>query len=274
MSVSLKSRGPLKAVILDWAGTVVDYGSFAPVAAFVRLFEQHGVAITIEEARRPMGMDKKSHILELLSMNSVKERWRSITGREPDEAGVEKLYQDFLPLQREALLERAGLIPGTLEAVAEFRRGGLKVGSTTGYSRELMDVLVPEAARRGFTPDSVVCASDVPAGRPEPWMALLSAQQMRVYPPKVIVKVGDTLPDIAEGLNAGMWAVGLALTGNELGLDEEAVKRLPTEELSARRAHITSRMLQAGAHYVVDGLWDVPRVLDEIEARLARGEGP
>ena len=267
-------RGPLKAVILDWAGTVVDFGSFAPVAAFVRLFEGNGVALTVEAARRPMGKDKKSHLRELLSLPSVTECWRSMMGREPDETDVERLYLDFLPLQLAVLLERASLIPGALGAVAELRRRGLKIGTTTGYSRELVDLLVPDAARRGFCPDSVVCASDVPAGRPEPWMALLSAQQLKAYPMAALVKVGDTLPDISEGLNAGMWAVGLSLSGNELGLDEAAFKRLPPDELSARRAEISDRMFQAGAHYVVDGIWDLPPVLDEINLHLANGEQP
>jgi phosphonoacetaldehyde hydrolase len=158
--------------------------------------------------------------------------------------------------------------------LAGLRGRGLKIGSTTGYSREVMDALVPEAARLGFNPASIVCASDAPAGRPEPWMALLSAQQLRVFPMAAVLKVGDTLPDIAEGLNAGMWAAGVSLTGNELGLDEAAFKLLLPAELEARRFEITARMLQAGAHAVIDGLWDLPRVVDEINLRLANGERP
>jgi phosphonoacetaldehyde hydrolase len=267
-------RGPLKAVILDWAGTVIDFGSCAPVEAFLRLFAARGVSLSPEEARRPMGVDKRTHLRQLVSIPAVARRWRRRCGREPDEADLDALYREFLPLQLEVIRQRAAPVPGALEALAGLRGRGLKIGSTTGYSREVMEALVPEAARLGFNPGSIVCASDAPAGRPEPWMALLSAQQLRVFPMAAVLKVGDTLPDIAEGLNAGMWAAGVSLTGNELGLDEAAFKLLPPDELEARQAEITARMLQAGAHYVIDGLWDLPRVVDEINLRLANGERP
>ncbi len=54
--------GPLRAVVLDWAGTTVDFGCMAPVATFVQAFEDSGVPITVEEARAPMGMPKWQHI--------------------------------------------------------------------------------------------------------------------------------------------------------------------------------------------------------------------
>jgi phosphonoacetaldehyde hydrolase len=161
-----------------------------------------------------------------------------------------------------------------LDAVADFRRRGLKVGTNTGYNREMVDILLAEARQRGFEPDSTVCASDVPAGRPEPWMSLLNAMEMRVYPMEAIVKIDDTIPGIAEGLNAGVWAIGLAKSGNEIGLNEAEIKALEPDVLQAKLDRAYQRMLQAGAHYVVDGIWDVPGVLDDINARLARGEKP
>ncbi len=138
----------------------------------------------------------------------------------------------------------------------------------------MMKLLLAEAKRRGYEPDATVCATDVPAGRPEPWMCLQNAMLLRIYPMEAIVKVGDTLPDIEEGLNAGMWTVGLARTGNELGLNEAEIARLPADVLEAKLSVARERMRQSGAHYVVDAITDVPPVLDEINARLARGERP
>jgi phosphonoacetaldehyde hydrolase len=267
-------RGPLKAVILDWAGTTTDYGSQAPAMVFVEVFKRQGVTITLEEARVPMGKAKKEHIRQLTQMEAVAQRWYEVHGRQPNETDLETMYDTFVPLQLEALPQYADLIPGTLEAVADFRRRGLKVGTNTGYNRAMVDILLAEAGLRGFEPDSTVCASDVPAGRPAPWMSLLNAMELGVYPMEAIVKIDDTIPGIAEGLNAGMWAIGLAKTGNEIGLNEAEIESLAPEAVQAKLARAYQRMFQAGAHYVVDGIWDVPKVLDDLNARLARGEKP
>ncbi|MCZ6679172.1 MAG: phosphonoacetaldehyde hydrolase [Candidatus Poribacteria bacterium] len=267
-------RGPLKAVILDWAGTTMDYGCYAPAVVFVEVYRRKGVPISIEEARGPMGAHKKVHIRKISQIESVAQRWQDIHARQPNEDDVEAMFQDFVPLQLDCLADYADLIPGTLEAVGEFHRRGLKIGSTTGYLREMMGILVGEASRRGYRPDATVCASDVPAGRPEPWMCLQNAMELGVYPMEAIVKVGDTLPDIEEGLNADMWTIGLAKTGNEIGLNAQEIEALPPDVMEAKLAQAYGRMYQTGAHYVVDGIWDVPPILDEINERLKAGERP
>jgi phosphonoacetaldehyde hydrolase len=267
-------RGSLKAIMLDWAGTTMDYGCYAPAVAFVEAFKRKGVPISVEEARLPMGAHKKVHIRKITQIEAVRQRWIAAHTRPPTEADVDAIFQDFVPLQLACLGDYADLIPGTLEAVADFRRRGLKIGSTTGYTSEMMTLLQAEAKKRGYQPDSTVCATEVPAGRPEPWMCVQNALNLRVYPFEACVKVDDTLPGIEEGLNAGMWSIGLARTGNELGLNEEAIAKLEPEVLENKLDRAYTRMHQAGAHYVVDGIWDVPAALDDINARLARGERP
>jgi phosphonoacetaldehyde hydrolase len=267
-------RGPLKAVLLDWAGTTMDYGCMAPAVVFMDVFKRKGVEITVAEAREPMGAHKKVHIRQITTNEAVAKRWEQKYGRRPTEDDVAAMFEDFVPLQLACLARYADLIPGTLEAVAEFRRRGLKIGSTTGYTEEMMAILQDEAARRGYVPDSTVCASQVPAGRPHPFMCLQNAINLQTYPMEAFVKVGDTLPDIEEGLNAGMWTIGLARTGNEMGLTEEEVAALDPAVRSARLARAYKRMAQAGAHYVVDGISDVVPLLDEINARLASGDRP
>lgn len=267
-------RGPLKGVILDWAGTTVDYGSRAPAMVFVEAFKRHGVEITLSEAREPMGMAKKDHIRAILEMPIVAKRWQAASGQAPTEAEMEAIYETFIPLQLEALADYAQLIPGTRGAVTYFRRCNLKVGSNTGYNRDMVNILLVEAKKQGYEPDSTVCANDVPAGRPEPWMAWRNAMELRIYPPEAMLKVDDTIPGIEEGLNAGMWTVGLAKTGNELGLSEAEVAALDSQILQARLKQAYQRLYQAGAHYVVNEIGDVPAILDEIAIRLNRGEKP
>lgn len=267
-------QGPLKAAILDWAGTTIDYGCLAPAVTFVDVFKRRGVPITTEEAREPMGAAKRVHIQRIVQNPAVAKRWQETHGKSCTEEEIEAMYQDFIPRQIACLAEYADLIPGTVETIEKLRKRGLKIGSTTGYTEEMMRVVTAEAKKQGFEPDNLVTATDVPAGRPEPWMALVSAQAMRVYPMEAIVKIGDTLADIDEGLNAGMWSIGLVKTGNEIGLNEADVKSLPLEEYRRRSDRAYERMTQAGAHYVVDSISGVIPCLDDIDRRLASGERP
>jgi phosphonoacetaldehyde hydrolase len=267
-------RGPLRAALLDWAGTTLDYGCFAPAVVFVEVFRKAGVPITMEEARAPMGAHKRVHIRRITEQPAVRRRWKEAHGRTPTEDDVERMFADFVPLQLACLGQYARLIPGTLDAVRALRAMGLKIGSTTGYTREMMEVLLLEGRRQGYEPDTSVCATDVPAGRPEPWMCLQNAMQLGVFPMEAIVKVGDTLPDIEEGLNAGMWTVGVAMTGNEVGLTEADLGRLPAPERRALRERAYDRMSRTGAHEIVDTIAEAPAAVERIAARLAAGARP
>ena len=267
-------RGPVQAVILDWAGTTMDYGCYAPAGVFRDVYKRKGVEITMPEAREPMGAHKKVHIRKISQIPAVAERWKDVHGKPCTEDDVVAMFEDFIPLQLACLAQYADLIPGTLEAVATFRKRGLKIGSTTGYLADMMTLLRAEAKRRGYDPDSSVCAADVREGRPEPWMCLRNAENLGVFPMEAVVKVGDTLPDIAEGLSAGMWSIGLAKTGNEVGLNEQEIAALDADELERLLTRARGRMWQSGAHYVVDTIAEVPPLIDEIEKRLAAGERP
>jgi len=267
-------RAGLKAVILDWAGTTMDFGCFAPSVVFNKVFEKHGVSITTEQAREPMGLAKKDHIRMITQMEPVAQQWQEAHGSAPTEADVETMYKEFIPMQLEVLAEYAALIPGTVEAMADFRKRGLKIGTSTGYNTEMMAVCVEEGKKNGYEPDNNVCASDVPAGRPAPHMALLNMIEMNVFPVEACVKIGDTPADIYEGLNAGMWTIGTALSGNELGMSFEDYRNASEEALAPKKARAYKRLAQCGAHFVVDTVAEAAAALDEIEARLKQGERP
>jgi phosphonoacetaldehyde hydrolase len=267
-------RGPVKLVILDWAGTTLDYGCTAPAVVFIEVYRRHGVEITMEQARRPMGLHKRDHIKAISQMEEVAEAWTQVHGRPVTEQDVDDMFIEFQPLQLACLADYADLIPGTLETVAALRERGIAIGSTTGYFFEAMELIKEEAARRGYVPDSSVCATQVPAGRPHPWMVLQNMFNTGIYPPEAVVKVGDTKPDIGEGLNAGVWTVGLAKTGNEMGLNREEIEALDAETRERKLAQAREGLARSGAHYVVDTIADLLPVIDDVDARLARGERP
>jgi phosphonoacetaldehyde hydrolase len=266
--------GPVRAVILDWAGTAVDFGCVGPVAVFVDVFRRRGVEVTTGEARKPMGLMKKDHVRQMCADASVAAKWKTVHGRAPNESDVEAMYEEVEPLMVDSVAATAEPIPGVLAAIDALRSQGIRVGSTTGYTAPIMNVLVAEAKRRGYTPDAVVCPSDVPAGRPYPWMCYQNAIQLGIYPMEAFVKIGDTVNDIHEGLNAGMWTVGVTRTGNELGLTEAEVSHLGLHDLRQRLDHIAKRLYQAGAHYVIESVEWCPGVFRAINERLARGERP
>jgi phosphonoacetaldehyde hydrolase len=257
--------GRITAVVFDWAGTTVDYGSLAPVRTLQRLFAGRGVMVTEEEARRDMGIHKKDHIRALL---------RAKAGGLPDETEVEELFATFIPMQMDCLAAYSAVIPGVASTVAELRARGVKVGSTTGYTRPMLDLLLAAAAAGGYQPDCALCPDDTIAGRPWPWMCYLNAIRLRACPMHTMVKIGDTISDIEEGANAGMWTVGIARTGNMIGLTAEELAALPAGEQAARLDSARRRLAEAGAHYVADAVADCIPPIDAIEERLARGERP
>lgn len=267
-------RGQLQALILDWAGTTVDHGSLAPVRVLQKIFSDRGIEITEEEARRDMGVLKKDHIRALLRLPRVATEWEKQYRRSPGEEEVERLFADFVPQQLACLLECSSVISGVSDTVRNLRDRGLKVGSTTGYTRPLMDILVPHAASQGYVPDCVVCPDDVGAGRPYPWMIYENAIRMKVCPLEALVKIGDTISDIEEGLKARTWAVGVARTGNMIGVTEEQWRSFSRDEQTRRLEGAHRKLQDAGAHYVIDTFAEIYPILDQIEARLKAGDRP
>lgn len=267
-------RGNIGAIILDWAGTAIDYGSFAPTAVFLRLFASRGVVLTPEDVRAGMGLMKKDHLRTILARPTVRAAWQSVHGAPPTEPDIDDLFAQFLPMQTSVLHEYAEPIPGLLTTTAELRNRGIKIGSTTGYLRPMMTTLAPLAAAHGYHPDCIICPDDVPAGRPAPWMCFQNAMRLGVYPMAALIKIGDTPVDIEEGLNAGMWTVGVTLTGNLLGKTRSEVDALSPQQRARIHAQIGEQLLAAGAHLVIEGIWDLPHAVQQIEERLLDGDTP
>jgi phosphonoacetaldehyde hydrolase len=264
----------LKAVIFDWAGTVVDYGSLAPMGAFVAAFRAFGVDIAVAEARGPMGMAKRPHIAAIFNLPRVGAEWLKRHGRAPTEADIDALYDVFVPMNVASAADHAALIPGTAETVRRLRAMGLKIGSTTGYTREIMAKILPLAAGQGFAPDNLVCTGDTSEGRPTPFMIYKTLLDLAVWPAWSAVKVDDTEVGVAEGINAGAWAIGVSVSGNVFGLSLDETRRLSPRDFQRLRAEAAAKLTTAGAHYVIDSVADLLPTIELIEGRLAGGEKP
>ncbi len=264
----------LQGVIFDWAGTLADHGSRAPVAALLGIFSAARVPISIAEARRSMGLAKKNHIESILAIPRVRDAWTEVHGTQPAQMDADELYAQFIPQQLECLETHSELIEGIPETANRLRAQGLKIGTTTGYTRPMLDYLLNRARQQGFTPDFAVCPDEVPAGRPAPYMCYLNAIRLEAYPLWALVKIGDTPVDIEEGLNAGMWTIGITRTGNEVGLTQAEWEAALDSEKHMLLSAAEENLIAAGAHYVAQSVADCEDILDSIQARLDLGDRP
>jgi len=264
----------IKAVVFDWAGTMIDFGSCAPVEAMTTAFGQAGITIGAAQVRQYMGLAKRDHVESILMSPEVVIAWQAAHRTHPTSADGDRIYAALEPLMAESAARYTTLIDGAADVVAGLRARGIKIGSCTGYTREMMAGILPRAAAQGYAPDMVVCAGETVAGRPSPLMLWKNLVELGIWPAEACVKIDDADVGVAEGVNAGCWSVGVAASGNLLGLDVASFEALDAEDRLARVAHASATLRAAGAHYVIDTVADLPGVIVDIESRLARGETP
>lgn len=253
----------LEAVIFDWAGTTVDFGCIAPVASFRDAFLEYGIEVTEEEIRKPMGMLKIDHIREMLKMDRINELWEEKYNRSWSEEDVEEIYKISEKKILENVANHSELKPHLLEAVELLRSNGIKIGSTTGYTDEMMEIVTRVAGEEGYKPDFFVTPNSVENhGRPYPFMIYENMKALEVTSAKNVVKVGDTISDIKEGKNAGIIAIGITDGSSLMGLNKEKFDGLSEEEKEIRREEVRKKYKEAGADIVIKDLSELGEVLN------------
>jgi phosphonoacetaldehyde hydrolase len=245
-------RDRFDLVILDWAGTMVDFGCLAPALALRQAFAQRGVQISELQARRDMGRAKVDHVRSLLQDPAVAQAWNKARGGVATEIDIAALMTDLGPLMRDQAARACELIEGGRAAIEELRAAGIKVASSTGYTRAMMAPVLRAAAQQGYVPDHLVCAGETPTGRPSPLMIYKACAELGIWPLSRVVKVDDTEAGVAEGRAAGCFSVGIAASGNCTGLSYEAWTALPDAARAARVAAVEKTLLAAGADAVID----------------------
>lgn len=264
----------IEAVIFDWAGTTVDFGSRAPMGAFVKLFAAEHINMTIAQARIPMGINKWDHINALLNLPEIQSQWQKIYGRPHNSSDVDRLLEIFVPMNKASILECSPLVPGMAQLMIELSKRHIKVGSTTGYTKELLDILLPIAKEQGYSPEALSYSGDTPLGRPSAQMIHRCAEQLGLDNPLSFIKVDDTLPGIEEGKAFGCWTIGVAVSGNALGLSLEELNALSFAEAEKLKNEARLCMQSMRPDYVIDSVADLLPIIDQINQRLGAGEKP
>ena len=269
-------RGKVSAVILDWSGTTADAYVLAPAVVFVDVFRKHGVEISMAEARGPMGLRKDLHIEALTEVPEIAARWEGVHGKRPGQEEVDAMFADFVPMQLACLREYTTLLPGVVETTQRLQAEGIKIGSSTGFVRAMVDILEEDAKKQGYVPDASVAGDEVVHGaRPKPFMVYRNLDLLDAHPIQSVVKVDDTVSGVGEALEAGCWGVGIARYSNYMDIDSfEHERSLSESEMQRRLAFTRETLRKAGAHYVIDTFDELPAVIDDVNTRLSRGEKP
>lgn len=269
-------KGKVQAVILDWSGTTADAYVVAPAVVFVEVFKRQKVEISMLEARGPMGLRKDLHIKALTEVDEIKERWKKIHGKYPEQSDVDRMFADFVPLQLDCLRKYTTLLPGVAEVTQRLQKQGIKIGSTTGFVRPMVDILEEDAAKQGYKPDASVAGDEVTNGaRPSPHMVYKNLDMLNITPIQSVVKVDDTASGVGEAVNAGCWGIGVTRYSNYMNVDTpEDGKKLSEDEIKKRVAKTKDILEKAGAHYILESIADIEPVIEDINKRIARGERP
>ncbi len=260
---------PVKAVVFDWAGTMVDFGCMAPVEALIEVFADEGVTISDAEARRDMGKAKHDHLTAIMANPAVAARWQTQKGKPTTDADIERIYQRLVPAMTAAAAKASVLIPGAAKTAAALAALGVRIGSGTGYTREMMAEILSMAANQGYVPEVVVCAGETPSGRPAPLMTWKALIALDAWPARACIKVDNSAVGIEEGRLAGCWTVGLSASGNGVGMTRESFLALSPEDRRVKLAAAEAILRDAGADFVIEDVSQLMPVVEEIARRIA-----
>lgn len=258
----------IRAVVFDLAGTVCDRYSLAPAFAFKNLFQMFGITCSMRTIRAPMGKAKRDHLSSILFDPTIHADWRALYKRNPSENDVERLYQEFIPVQLATITKHAKIIDGADKIFKTLRGRGVKIGATTGYPKEIVDVLSPLLEEQGLEFDTIVATDEVENGRPYPDMIFENMKRLEIDNASEVLKVDDCSFGILEGIKAKCFTLGVSAYSNHVGIDsvQEALG-ITSESLQVKRNNASNILRNAGADYIVDTIESLPEVLYDLKYR-------
>ena len=223
-------------VVFDMAGTTVD--------------ENMVVYKTLQKAINAAGFDVNME--QVLAEGAGKEKIDAIKGilkvyaRKDDAALTDRIYQDFIMLLDKAYDTLEVLPQDNAEQLFQaLKQRNILVVLNTGYNQKTAQSLVDKLGwKKKVQFDGLVTATDVQHNRPFPDMIQLAMRQFGIGDAREVVKVGDTIIDIEEGVNAGCL-VNIGITTG---------------------AHSLQQLQSARPDHVIDNLIELLPLLDKENA--------
>ncbi len=255
----------IQAVIFDWAGTTIDYGSRAPIVAFQKAFDNVGIQITEAEIRQDMGLDKYTHIHKIINLPAVQNDWQARFQVLPSNDDCDRIYHDFKSILLASLPDFAQLKPGMAAVISYLNDHHIAYGTTSGYDAEMLAMVLPIAAKQGYQPAVNVTSEQTNGiGRPAPAMLELASDKLEITDPSTVMKVGDSINDILEGQNADAISVGIVDGSNLMGLSQSEFDAQSASEQAALRTKVACEYEKVGADYVLQSMAELPALIDSI----------
>ena len=263
----------VEGVIFDWAGTTVDFGCFAPVNAFMQVFKDKGIEVTMDEIRQPMGMAKREHIKTMLEMKRIESCWKQKYEKNFDEKDIDILYSNFKDLLINSLATFSIPLPDVRETIKVLRHNGIRIGSTTGYTDKMMEVVLESSKRNRYEPDFWITPDSTNSyGRPYPYMIYRNIEALKLSATWKVIKVGDTIADIKEGINAGVWSVGVVVGSSQMGLSYDEFQNLSENEKNEVIKETELAFLEEGADFTIKTMRELPQLIEKINALIENGK--
>ena len=148
-----------------------------------------------------------------------------------------------------------------------LRKAGIKIGSTTAYTEDIMDLVTEEAKSRGVWVDEWFCPEcSGEKGRPYPYMIFKNMQFLGISGVDRVIKVGNTPADIQEGKRAGVLTVGILEGSLAMGMTADDFEDLSGEAYEKECARTRQIFCEAGADYVIANLKELPELIRRLEA--------
>jgi len=258
----------IEAIVFDLAGTLIDFGSLAPSQVLIKLFDRLGIKITRKQAIGPMGIEKRAHIKALLTTRKINSEWKKKFKSKPTVKDIDKLFKLFNPELKKIINKHSKFISGNKKTLDLIKNKIKKIELNTGYSEEILKVILPELKKQRFIPDVSYSSSYTKIGRPSAEIIYRIFSDLNITKGSNCIKVDDTIPGLQEGLNAGMWVIGVIFSGNEFGKNEHEFNKLTNKEKLKFRKKISRKFKKIGAHYVIDTIKDLPKIIERIENKI------
>ncbi len=259
----MQNNKNIEAVIFDWAGTLIDFGSLATIEAMKKVFLKRGVNISKNIIKVNMGIKKSKHVQKLLDKPVVKRQWIKIFKRNYNGKDVVKISNELDQQLLKEVKKHFNIIPNAKKIFKILKKNKIKIATTTGYSTEIFKVIKRKAKKNGLTTDNDVCVDQVKKGRPNPDMCLKNLKKLKINNYNNCIKIDDSLAGITEGKKSNMITVGLSMTGIQLGLKYRDYLKLTKVMRKYHSKKISKDFFSVGSDYVVNDLFDFQKVLEK-----------
>jgi phosphonatase-like hydrolase len=195
-------------VAFDMAGTTIEDRNEV-LLSFLEAMKENRIPATVEELQKWRGASKREVLRIFIEQQFGKE----------DPGNRERLDQTYAAFRRQLenrfVNDGVRVIAGAEETFRWLRDRGIKVALTSGFYRQVADIILRTVGWKPGTVDVSICSDEVPRGRPAPFMIFRAMEATGVLDVRRVVTVGDTVLDLESGMNAGVRGVVGVLTGTQ-----------------------------------------------------------